>query len=57
MVKIQLELTDNEDTVVELHKVINKLKDKRESIKLMIKDTGECILSDPSKFLKCVNEK
>ncbi|VVB76471.1 Uncharacterised protein [uncultured archaeon] len=36
MVKIQLDLSENEDRLVELYKLSNKLKTKQEAIKRMI---------------------
>ncbi len=37
MVKIQLELSEDENGIVEVYKSINKLKTKQEAIKAMIK--------------------
>lgn len=37
MPKIQLELDEDEDMIVELYKIKYKLKDKREAVKKMIK--------------------
>ncbi len=37
MVKIQLELSEEENGIVEVYKSINKLKTKQEAIKAMIK--------------------
>jgi len=36
MVKIQLDLSENEDRLVELYKLSNKLKTKQEAIKKMV---------------------
>ncbi len=37
MVKIQIDLSEEEDRIVELYKLANKLKTKQEAIKEMIK--------------------
>jgi hypothetical protein len=37
MVKIQLELSEDENGIVEVYKSVNKLKTKQEAIKAMIK--------------------
>ncbi|VVB81626.1 Uncharacterised protein [uncultured archaeon] len=37
MVKIQIDLNENEDRIVEVYKVVNTLKTKEESIKQMIR--------------------
>lgn len=37
MVKIQLELSEEENGIVEVYKSVNKLKTKQEAIKAMIK--------------------
>ena len=37
MVKIQLELSEKENSIVEVYKTINKLKTKQEAIKAMVK--------------------
>lgn len=37
MVKIQLELSEEENSIVEVYKSVNKLKTKQEAIKGMIK--------------------
>ena len=37
MVKIQLELSENEDRLVEMYKLSNKLKTKSEAIKKMVR--------------------
>lgn len=36
MVKIQIDLSDKEDRLVEVYKLLNKLKTKQEAIKKMI---------------------
>lgn len=36
MVKLQLELSEKENSIVEIYKSINKLKTKQEAIKAMI---------------------
>ena len=36
MVKIQIDLSEMEDRIVEVHKIMNKLKTKEEAIKRMI---------------------
>jgi flavoprotein len=36
MVKIQIELSEEEDKIVEIYKLVNKLKTKQEAIKNMI---------------------
>lgn len=37
MVKIQIDLSQDEDSIVEVYKSVNKLKTKQEAIKAMIK--------------------
>jgi flavoprotein len=37
MVKIQIELSEEEDRIVELYKLTNRLKTKQEAIKKMVK--------------------
>ena len=37
MVKIQIELSKDEDKIVEVYKIVNGLKTKQDSIKKMIK--------------------
>lgn len=37
MVKIQIDLSDEEDTIVDVYKLANKMKTKQEAIKSMIK--------------------
>jgi hypothetical protein len=37
MVKIQIDLNSEEDSIVEVYKSVNKLKTKQEAIKAMIK--------------------
>ena len=37
MVKLQLELSEQENSIVEVYKTVNKLKTKQEAIKEMIK--------------------
>lgn len=37
MVKIQIDLSEEEDRIVELYKLANKLKTKQEAIKTMVK--------------------
>lgn len=37
MVKIQIDLSNEEDKIVEVHKIVNDLKTKEESIKKMIR--------------------
>ena len=37
MVKIQLELSEDENSIVDVYKSVNKLKTKQEAIKAMIK--------------------
>ena len=37
MVKIQIDLSDEEDRIVEIYKLTNRLKTKQEAIKKMIK--------------------
>ena len=37
MVKIQIDLSPDEDSIVEVYKSVNKLKTKQEAIKAMIK--------------------
>ena len=37
MVKIQIDLSDEENRLVEVYKLLNKLKTKQEAIKKMIK--------------------
>jgi flavoprotein len=37
MVKIQIDLSDQEDKIVEVYKLVNNLKNKQEAIKSMIK--------------------
>jgi hypothetical protein len=37
MVKIQIDLTDDEDRIVDVFKMVNRLKTKQEAIKQMIK--------------------
>ncbi|MCX8178259.1 MAG: DUF2683 family protein [Candidatus Aenigmarchaeota archaeon] len=37
MTKIQIDLSENEDKIVEVYKIINNLKSKEEAIKDMIK--------------------
>jgi len=36
MVKIQIDLTEDEDRAVEIYKLVNKLKTKQEAIRKMI---------------------
>jgi len=42
MVKIQIDLTDKEDKIVEIHKAKNRIQTKEETIKDMIKSFSEC---------------
>lgn len=37
MVKIQMDLSEEEDKIVEIYKLVNNLKTKQEAIKKMIK--------------------
>ena len=37
MVKIQIDLSDDEDRIVDVFKMVNRLKTKQEAIKVMIK--------------------
>lgn len=37
MVKIQIDLSEEEDRIVELYKLANKLKTKQEAVKAMVK--------------------
>lgn len=37
MVKIQIDLSEEEDRIVEIYKLTNKLKTKQEAIKKMVK--------------------
>lgn len=37
MVKIQIDLSDEEDRIVEIYKLVNKLNTKQEAIKNMVK--------------------
>ncbi len=37
MVKIQIDLSDEEDRIVEIYKLVNNLKTKQDAIKMMIK--------------------
>ena len=37
MPKIQIELSDEEDKIVEIYKLVNNLKTKQEAIKKMVK--------------------
>lgn len=37
MVKIQLDLSEEEDRIVEIYKLVNKLATKQESIKKMVR--------------------
>lgn len=37
MVKIQIDLSDEEDRIVEIYKLTNRLKTKQEAIKKMVK--------------------
>jgi len=41
MVKIQLELSDEEDYIVENYKAQERLKDKKEAIKKLIKEMNK----------------
>ena len=36
MVKIQIDLTDDEDRIVDVYKMVNRLKTKQDAIKKMI---------------------
>ncbi len=37
MVKIQIDLSNEEDKIVEIYKLVNNLKTKQDAIKMMIK--------------------
>ena len=37
MVKIQIDLTEDEDRIVDVYKMVNRLKTKQDAIKQMIK--------------------
>lgn len=43
MTQIQIDLNDQQDQIVEIFKVKNKLKSKEEAIKSMIESYSECI--------------
>lgn len=52
MVKVQLDLSETENKVVEALKIFKSLKDKKATIKMLIREKGEMICGDPNKYLK-----